>query len=925
MTSGGDGKWKLVVVSHSHWDREWYFPFQNFRLRLVGMMDCLLNILASDPEYKHFTLDGQTILLEDYLAVRPDRRAEIERLVRAGRLLVGPWYIPPDEFLVGGEALIRNLQRGIAVARRLGGAMMVGYQADAFGQIAHLPAILRGFGIGTAVFWRGADERLEKTDFFWQAPDGSEVLTLNLPLGYSFSRNFSSELVDRLEEFRRELEPLATTRCLVLMNGSDHTMPQADLPSVLAATNATLADAELVQGNLPMVFEEMRLAMGGRSRDWFRWRGEMRSGRRSHVLPGTISARMWIKQRNQQCEDLLAHWAEPFSIWANLLRRRLGSAWQEPPLPLGPLSGYPSDAFSTRGLLRQAWKLLLENQDHDCVCGCSVDAVHREMATRFDSCQQIGEDMTRQSLMSIAAQGAVGGQRGVVVFNPLGGPRSDFVTVRWRVEEGEVPLALVDSRGRESPCQIVSRSAPYYMAVPGAVPRGVELGFVARDLPSYGYEGFRVVCGTAADTQDAPSPTNTIENDFFVVTADPRDGTITLREKAGERVLEGLNRFVDGGDRGDEYAYWPPAQDRVIGKPARRAVVSVVESGPARFTLELSMIYLLPKALNESRKRRSREVVECAVRSRVSLYPGVRRVDFRTEIDNQACDHRLRVHFPTDIQTDVSHAEQHFGVVTRPIAVPQADETWFEQPVGTYPQKAWVDVDDGRCGVLLANRGLPEYEVLPGPNGVTLALTLLRGVGWLCRADMTTRKGVAGPPFVETPDAQCLGRHTFEYALVLHEGGWQQAFAEAHRFARPLQARSSPPTLVSMPPQDSLIEVAPSALVLSAIKFADDGSGVVIRLYNIDDKPIRGRVRLEEPYEVVELVDLNEQALDHPPVQDGWVQVRARPNEILSLLFKVKLWREPSPPKKPAKAKGWRLPWLASAGPSPRQMKVRRP
>jgi alpha-mannosidase len=300
-------------------------------------------------------------------------------------------------------------------------------------------------------------------------------------------------------------------------------------------------------------------------------------------------------------------------------------------------------------------------------------------------------------------------------------------------------------------------------------------------------------------------------------------------------------------------------------------------------------VYRLPRSLNGRRKARSAKTVECAIRSRVSLYPGVRRVDFWTEVDNQALDHRLRVHFPTDVQAEVTHAEQHFGVVARPAAAPAADETWMEDPVATYPQKSFVDVSDSRQGVLLANRGLPEYGTLAGVNGLTLALTLLRSVGWLCRADMTTRKGLAGPPFIETPDAQCLGRHVFEYSLIPHEGEWLQAFAEAHRFANLLRARSFAATGGSLPPQGAFLEVTSSRLVLSGLKFAENGSGVVARLYNIGDRAVRARVRLVEAYQKAELVDLNERLIAELSPQGGWVEVKARRNEIVSLFFRMSM------------------------------------
>jgi len=191
---------------------------------------------------------------------------------------------------------------------------------------------------------------------------------------------------------------------------------------------------------------------------------------------------------------------------------------------------------------------------------------------------------------------------------------------------------------------------------------------------------------------------------------------------------------------------------------------------------------------------------------------------------------------------------------------------------------------------MLANRGLPEYEVLLGEDGVTIALTLLRCVGWLCRGDMTTRRGAAGPVFLETPDAQCPGQHVFEYALVPHGGGWRRAFAEAHRFAVPMQARRSGTEGGALAWEGSLIDVTSSRLVLSALKPAENGDGVVARLYNIDDRPVRARVRLREPHEGVEVVNLNEEHIGDALVDDGWVQLSLRRNEIVSLLFKTRLW-----------------------------------
>jgi mannosylglycerate hydrolase len=883
--------WKLIVVSHTHWDREWYFAFETFRARLVGMMDQLLDLLDRDPGYRCFMLDGQTIALDDYLKVRPDRRADIERLVKAGRLQLGPWYLQPDEALVGGEALVRNLIRGLRAARQFGEPMMVAYLPDCFGQIAHMPTVLRGFGIESAVWWRGADESLEKTEFFWRAPDGSEVLTVHLPDGYGIANALPVEreaLLEKIRDIRQILEPRATTPYLLLQNGTDHTPAQLELSGIIATVNEALTDAEIVHGHLPMLFAGIREFMGDQSGAWPRYQGEFRCGQRAHLLPGTLSARMWIKQRNQECEDLLARWAEPLSLWSALMRNRLGENWREPPVPPGPPSPYPSHLPSMVGLLNEAWGELLRNQPHDSICGCSIDQVHDEMRPRFDRCWQIGEELTRQAMRSLCAQMPSEGGVGAAVFNPLNGPRTDFVTVELPKREGEVPLELVDPSGRAIPCQVLpreSRVSPlgpvdYFVSELFRV----QVGFVAPEVPGFGYRTFRAVYGPARPA--AAGGGASIENEFLQVTADPEDGTLTVLDKPSGRRLSGLNRFVDGGDRGDEYNYCQLGHDEVVDRPSRPPRIAVVESGPSRWTLEVALDYNLPVSLAEDRDERSPERVECPIVTRVSLCPGLRRIDIHTEVENNAEDHRLRVHFPAGVQTDVSHAEQHFGVITRPLALPAWDKTWAEEPIGTYPQKSFVDVSDGEHGLMLANRGLPEYEVLPGESNVTIALTLLRCVGFLARFDLTTRPTLAGP-LVAAPGAQMLGQHAFDYALILHEGGWEQGWPEAHRFAVPMRARRVEDGSGALPAEGALLALEGPAFVVSALKPAEDGKGVVVRLYNVTSGPASGRVRLVEPFQSAEFVNMDEASLAEAPLEDGWMRLEARPNQVLNLRFRT--------------------------------------
>ena len=165
----------LHIVSHTHWDREWYMSFQPFRRRLVKLFDHLINIFDEIQQYKYFTFDGQIIAINDYLEIRPEQEQKIKKLVEEGKLFIGPWYTQPNGFMVSGESLIRNLIFGQREGEKLGGCMKVCYLPDSFGQISQLPQIINGFGIEDVVSWRGVPKD-SKTAFIWNGADDTECL-----------------------------------------------------------------------------------------------------------------------------------------------------------------------------------------------------------------------------------------------------------------------------------------------------------------------------------------------------------------------------------------------------------------------------------------------------------------------------------------------------------------------------------------------------------------------------------------------------------------------------------------------------------------------------------------------------------------------------------------------------------------------------
>ena len=737
----------LHVVPHTHWDREWYQTFQQFRMRLVRTVDKVLDALERDPDFRYFMLDGQTIVLEDYLAIRPENAERLRTLAQQGRLLVGPWYLQPDEFLVSGESLIRNLQIGRRMAEPYGCAMPIGYVPDTFGHIAQLPQILRGFDLDNAVFWRGVPPNVEKGLFNWVAPDGSQVRVIWLydEFGYSNAALLplnAEALTARVSQIADRMRAKAVSSAFLLMNGSDHLEPQEGMPAILDEANARLAGSglRLALGTLPQYAAMMREVTGPLPS----LHGEMRSSYSAHLLPGVLSTRIWLKQRNAACEALVTRWTEPATVWAWLY----GDA-------------YPQT------LLDLAWRFLLHNHPHDSICGCGIDQVHAEMLPRFDQSEQIAEELTVRALDHLSGQAdtrAADRALPVVVFNPTGRSRTD--AVRFEAQPRFADFEVTDAQGRVLPHQILSDRAAQLMdqeidkslVVAGLAmaTEGRAFGFtlvdawigmdakpntalvnvivsdrgdpdpavlaqvkaqaetlarrdditafhvivreakktdvlvLARDVPAYGgrvvYLSPRAERGESASGDDGVhvGPAH-IENAYLRVEVDPASGTLTLLDKRTGHTYTGLNAIADGGDVGDLYTYCPPASDTLVTGPAVPPAIEIVEEGPVRATLRVTRTYSLPKSCAESRGERSSETVSCMVASDVSLTADGRRVEIGTTVENTARDHRLRVLFPVPFVADVAEAEGVFDVTRRP-----AQRTGPE--AGEPPWQHWAEM-----------------------------------------------------------------------------------------------------------------------------------------------------------------------------------------------------------------------------------------
>ena len=889
-------RYHATLVSHTHWDRAWYCTFQEYRVRLVRLVDRLIALLEARPDYRFFMLDGQTSVLEDYLEVRPERAAALQALARAGRISVGPWYVLPDEFLVSAEALIRNLMLGHRMGEPYGGVMKAGYVPDGFGHIAQLPQILRGFDIDSAFFWRGVGTEADHlgTEFEWVAKDGSRVTAIWMPWGYHNLSNLGYPIrwgdtsqmafdwdlaMTQVRDALRELEPFARTDAYLLMNGIDHAEAEPRVPDVIERAKRELPEAEITHGTLGEHLARVRAS--GVTLPAFP--GEFRWGRYSEVLQGVYSARIALKQANHRVETLLERYTEPLTAFAWLAGGQM---------PEG-----------TQDLVWTAWRWLLKNHPHDDIYGSGIDAVHEEMGFRFSQAEQIGRVLVRDSLRQIARQADFTGQDGtpVLVYNPLGWPRHEVVVgdIDFDFDDRTADaFMLVNQRGERIPFQVLGDEEAVWMETfkPNRK-RRVRVAFPV-SAPACGYT--TVYARQPADAPDAgwdgpwAYSARGAENRFLAFAIED-DGGLTVTDKASGAAYHDLGHFEDVDDAGDEYSYCPCPNSQTFSTRGTPAEIARVVEGPCMVSFRVTRALRVPAGLTRDRQRRQRRFVALSIVSMVTLYREQPGLYIETQVLNNAKDHKLTVVFPTDLRPAQAHVDAAFQVSARDIDLPPS-EGWVEDPTPLMHQRAFTDLSDGSRGLAVLNRGLPSVEVERAGSGTRAALTLLRAVGWLSRDDLSNRRIAAGP-LVETPGAQCPGEHVFEYAILPHAGDWRQVYRAAYNYVTPLLAaradthegmelREMPFIGVDLdwynqvvkpipwprggpnPSELSFVALEPETLVLSAVRRRADGGGLVVRFYNISDEPTTARLTSWRLLEAAYRLNLNEARQEALPLAD---------------------------------------------------------
>ncbi|MHA1769485.1 MAG: glycoside hydrolase family 38 C-terminal domain-containing protein [Candidatus Thorarchaeota archaeon] len=936
---------RVIIVPHTHWDREWYLPFQRFRHMLVELVDILLRILEKQ-DYK-FMLDGQTVILEDYFEIRPERKEELLRRIREGSITVGPWYVLPDQWLVGGESLIRNLEYSHDIAERLDIPLMkIGYLPDMFGHSRVIPQLLGDLtDFKVTVLWRGVPPEIVTVPFTWKSHPSStsSVLCVYLPNGYGNASRFPEEyeqFQEMIENCISQLEPFSPLPVYLLMNGSDHLFPQAFVRGHV--NRMKTAGLEVALGSLADYVNELEGAISDSDYTPPVYAGELRSSARAPLLQDTYSTRMWIKLWNQRVEDLLVRRAEPLHtyLWFALN------------------SEYPTSYLET------AWKWLLRNHPHDSICGCSVDITHEEMKARFSWAESIGESLVESAAKTIQETGQESGEPDILVFSS-GGAQSpvylEFSLPRnqriggLRATSGEVyPVQRLEPRDEiffettvgMRVAKMGIRLLPgrklmdfYINEVEyhdGEKPGLLEVRFVADKHPvgDLDWEGFKreaneliaskrykqVHLIASRQTQSAyaatiltepwaftrltpmsgkPKPVtdelqvnnNHVSNRFYSVTFN-RDGSLSLKNKESGVHYRRLHTFEDYGDRGDLYTFGRVSPEKCKVLRVKRQVLT---SGPLVAEIRQEMTVEVFQGLKDSRDERVGKVT-IPVESTFRFYHNTARIDVRTKLTNRARDHRLRVCFDLPFSSDTSLTSTHFGVHKRegaPREIPDAEElerthsTFPELPSGVQPQKRFIRVDDsdGADAITIFNRGMPEVELSEGHR---IALTLVRSVGWLSRTDIPERPINAGPE-IETPEAQQYEReYEYRYGFVVHSKE-----LPLHTSADNVESALDEPLTVTLNRTEipdillqPIIKIDNPAVRVSSLRVRKNT--ILVTLYNVESKDVRMHAVLADGITSVAQVMIDGTVKREHATEETTVDMVFTPCEIKMLMLKVR-------------------------------------
>jgi len=923
-------KRKLHVVSNTHWDREHRHSFQETRIMLVELIDELVEIMENDPEYKYFTFDGQSIVLHDYLEVKPHMKDRLTRLIKDNRILIGPWYTLVDCYSVNPESIIRNLLIGHKVCSEFGEPMKVGYSIFSFGQMAQLPQVYAGFGIKDIIFYKGASsEVLPQSEFIWVAPDGTEAFAsrlgkekrwnfyfdFDIPVmlgGNARKPGWQAKFTDTerlfhmndesyvntystllqpdirirrecikecIDKVMKDLEESASDRIFLAFQGTDFTSPLRQTPEVIKCANEIMGDSvELVHSNPVEYFKEVKEDIDVNS--LVRHTGEMRFGPVSSVHSETMGTNTEIKQAIFKAENTILNYAEPLS---SFLKVNGGK--------------YEKD------ILDLAWRYLLAAHAHDSIHGSGDPKIKTDNLNRLEQVQEIADSVTRRAVEGIAGiidmSGFEKGEILVAVFNTTPYERNEVVKLTIDLPEEELvqDYWLEDINGNRLEIYQLSKYK-YNLAMihrayrPKSVySERVEIHANVCGIPPMGYKLLkikRIKGSSETSTNPFPQgyfpynpigkPGNVLDNGLIRVSIND-DGTVSIFDYETKTATGKLNYFIDTGCSGDFWVHREPYNNSILTTRGGRARIELIRNSYLSATYRVTTNLDIPEGLTADRLGRSKNTIHTEIISEITVNKGSKRVDFKTSIDNKSKDHMLIASFSTGIDSDYADWECPFEIRARDVEKFSNNNGIKGPELERQAVQNFIDVSDGTRGVALFTKGIKEAGTIRG-EGAIINLTLFRATTGTFPIHNDLQVSF------ENETSQCMGRQTFEYSIYMHRGNFKEGnvIAESRKYATPLiSAEIGSGTGGCLKGDISFMKLNGGQLVLHAVKLAEDGKGIVMRLSNPTGDVVKEEISFMNGIKVLYITNMNEETEREMDIKGKSIDLEVAPYKIVTL------------------------------------------
>ncbi|WP_182199727.1 glycoside hydrolase family 38 C-terminal domain-containing protein [Paraliobacillus salinarum] len=875
---------KIHVIAHTHWDYEWYFTSNESFIQLCYHVDEVIEALEKGI-VDYYMLDGQLSIVEDYLEANPDKKERLVKLVEDGKLKIGPWYTQTDQLIIRGESIVRNLELGIKMGNSLGGADMLGYIPDAFGQSIDTPKIFSQMGIDKAVFWRGLSrDVMDQREFYWESEDQSQVIAYNIKDGYFVGVQLIES--DDAQALVEQISKDTVSSHIALPVGGDQRYIDYNLKDQIEKFNQQLENEKLVASNYDQLFNEIK--QEGITLPVVQ--GELLDGEVSKIHRSIYSSRYDHKYLNDKIERRLIYQVEPLMALADTIG-----------------IGYKQD------LLDKVWKLTLRNHAHDSAGGCNSDKTNRTILNRLIEADELSYSIVDYLTRKVSESRAEVKENQITIFNTLPMKRKQMLKLNVTTtvydfalyHDGvKLPYQIIHvEKKTNDPIRKVKEPNPDAFYIETTIVFPIEIGAMGYEVITVVEDEKNVEDGLENEPNEVNATQHAIENDFYKV--EYQADQINVYDKKKDTYHEKFLMIEDSGDDGDNYDYSPPVNDDVIRYDFSDATVTTFQG---MYTSSIKMTGSFQVAANLKERELGERSKRVPYVLQISLNKDNAMINMHLTIDNQALDHRMRLIINSNISTSESIADTPFGTIARKTVDPNLDswreKGWKEEPSTIYPMLNFVNIHDKNNSLTAFSKGIKEYQILNQEYN-SIALTLFRSVGYLGKPDLMRRPGVASGNqfrYIETPDSQLQKKLTFKCSFMLDRtfnasdlfSEWQKHSISMpyyqqqslNQFTTTLKYFVTHPLSYDVPNGLSLFNASELNVVFSSFKKEIDGSGYIIRFFNPTSAAIDDGGKLTFSHEVKEcrLVTMAEKEIEPMELNSNAVTLGTfKPKEIKTI------------------------------------------